>query len=61
MYVRYMKRWLKISDGHHTTPALSVSRNWSDKIWTADYGLRTGYKIWTTIGIKRGLRTADWV
>ena len=29
MYVRYMKRWLKISDGHHTTPALSVSKNWS--------------------------------
>ena len=43
---------------------------------TADYGLRTGYKIWTRyktrtgkyglgikhgLGIKRGLRTADWV
>ena len=43
---------------------------------TADYGLRTGYKIWTRYktrtrkyglgikhgqGIKRGLRTADWV
>ena len=49
MYVRYMKRWLtwlKISDGHHTTPALSVSKNRSEK--DMDYGLRTGYKIWTT-------------
>ena len=46
------------------------------KTWTADYGLRTGYKIRTRYktrtrkyglgikhgqGIKRGLRTADWV
>ena len=43
---------------------------------TADYGLRTGYEIWTRyktrtgkyglgmkhgLGIKRGLWTADWV
>ena len=43
---------------------------------TADYGLRTEYKIWTRyktrtgkyglgikhgLGIKRGLRTTDWV
>ena len=46
------------------------------KTWTADYGLRTGYEIrtryktWTgkyglsikqELGIKHGLRTADWV
>ena len=45
-------------------------------LWTADYGLRTGYKIWTRyktrtgkyglgikhrLGIKRGLQAADWV
>ena len=47
-----------------------------DGLRTADYGLRTRYKIWTRyktrtvkyglgikhgLGIKRGLRTADWV
>ena len=42
MYVRYMKRWLtwlKISDGHHTTPALSVFKNRSER--DMDCGLRT--------------------
>ena len=62
MYVRYMKRWLtwlKISDGHHTTPALSVSKPVRKR-----YGLRTtdcGLGIKYGLGIKRGLRTADWV